>query len=194
MVILPGILKNIQDEVNLEMMRAELTHCFRSYMRKKCDEGGRLESNLNREELKGLKSLKKRFKNEEVVILPTDKSGRFGLMGMEHYMRAGEKHTKKDEEVGMGTVTKTQSELNGNTSMLIKFCRIGHLWKHEDRVRSTMLNNSLSVCPMYLTYKDHKGWTGEDGSPPHTPHCRGKYWDEPPYFRDHLRNYRTDSG
>ena len=52
--------------------------------------------------------------------------------------------------------------------MMIKFCRIGHLWRHEDRVRSTMLNNSLSICPMYLTYKDHKGWSGKDGSPPPT--------------------------
>ena len=68
----------------------------------------------------------------------------------------------------MRVVTKTQTELNGNTSMMIKFCRIGHLWKHEDRVRSTMLNKSLSICPMYLTYKDHKGWSGDDGTPPPT--------------------------
>ena len=31
-----------------------------------------------------------------------------------------------------------------------------------------MINQSHSLCPMYLTYKDHKGWTGEDGSPPPT--------------------------
>ena len=102
------------------------------------------------------------------MVLPTDKSGRFGVMSMKNYLRAGEKHTKKDEKVDMTIVTKTQHELNGNISMLIKFFKIGHLWKHGDRVRSTMINKSLAVCPMYLTYKDHKGWSGEDNSPPPT--------------------------
>ena len=72
-------------------------------------------------------------------------------MGMENYLRAGNKHTSKDEEVSTKVISRIQNELNGNISMLIKFCRMGHLWRHEDRVRSTMLNNSLSVCPMYLT-------------------------------------------
>ena len=52
--------------------------------------------------------------------------------------------------------------------MLIKFFKMGHLWKHGDRIRKTMINQSHTLCPMYLTYKDHKGWTGEDLSPPPT--------------------------
>ena len=168
MVYLPGKLKNFQDEANLELLRAEMKYCFKQYMREKCDDEGRQESNISKEELRGLKTLKKRVKNEEIVVLPTDKSGRFGVMSMENYMRAGSKHTGKDEKVEMSVVTKTQNELNGNMSMAIKFFRIGHLWKHGERVRSTMINNSLAICPMYLTYKDHKGWTGEDKSPPPT--------------------------
>ena len=31
-----------------------------------------------------------------------------------------------------------------------------------------MINSSLALCPMYLTYKDHKGWKGEDNSAPPT--------------------------
>ena len=52
--------------------------------------------------------------------------------------------------------------------MIIKFCRVGKSWGHEDRARKTMINHSLSLCPMYLTYKDHKGWKGDDNSPPPT--------------------------
>ena len=115
--------------------------------------------------MRGLKSLKKRVKNEEIVVLPTDKSGRFGIMSMDNYLRAESKHTVKDEKVDMATVSKTQNELNGNISMVIKFFKIGHLWKHGERVRSTMINNSLTICPMYLAYKDHKGWSGEGNSP-----------------------------
>ena len=127
MVILPGKLKNFQDEANLELLRAEFKNYFRTYVRTKCGEGGELESNLNKEELKGLKTLKNRFKKEEIIILPTDKSGRFGIMSLENYLRAGEKHTGKDEIVGNPVIVRTQSELNGNISMLIKFLRMGKL-------------------------------------------------------------------
>ena len=72
----------------------------------------------------GLKNLKKRVKNEELIVLPTDKSGRFGVMSVKNYLRAGEKHTKKDEEVDMATIINTRNELNGNMSMIIKFCKI----------------------------------------------------------------------
>ena len=103
-----------------------------------------------------------------MVVLPTDKSGRFGIMSLENYLKAGGKHTQKDEEVGMNIIVKTQAELNGNVSMMIKFFKMGKIWNQVDRVRKTMINKSLTLCPMYLTYKDHKGWVGADGSPPPT--------------------------
>ena len=134
-------MEKFQDESNLELLRAELKNCFKQYMREKCDDEGRLESNITKNEMSGLKSLKKRVKNEEIVVLPTDKRGRFGIMSMDNYLRAGSKHTVKDERVDMATVSRTQNELNGNISMAIKFFKIGHLWKHGERVRSTMINN-----------------------------------------------------
>ena len=168
MVVLPGKCRKFQEEANLEMLRAELKHCFKEFRGKNCNNKGEQESNLTKGEESGLKSLKKRFKNEELVVLPTDKSGRFGVMSMKNYLRAGEKHTRGDEEVDMKMVMSNQRELNGNMSMIIKFCKIGKQWNHGDRVRSTMVNNSLTLCPMYLTYKDHKGWKGENNTPPPT--------------------------
>ena len=157
MVILPGRRKNFQEEANLEMFRAEMKGCFGEYYRKNCNKWGEQESNLEKDEKEGLKNLKKRFKEGEIIILPTDKSGRFGIMSLENYLKAGWKHTIKDEEVDLNIISNTQKELNGNMSMIIKFCRMGHIWNQVDRVRSTMINGSLSLCPMYLTYKDHKG-------------------------------------
>ena len=168
MVVLPGRRKIFQEEANLEMLRTELKGFFKEYMKKHCDNKGNQESNLTKGELRGLKNLKKMVKNEELVVLPTDKSGRFSVMSVTNYLRAGQKHTKTDIEVEIEEVTKTQNELNGNVSMAIKFFKIGSNWKHGDRVRSTLINHSLNVCPMYLTYKDHKGWKGEDNSPPPT--------------------------
>ena len=168
MVVLPGRRKNFQEEANLEMLRAELKGCFKKYLRENCNDKGEQESNLLKGEQQGLKTLKKKVKEGGIIVLPTDKSGRFAVMSLENYVKAGNKHTDKDEEVGPEIVKKTQTELNGNMSMLIKFFKIGNLWKHGGRIRKNMLNNSLSLCPMYLTFKDHKGWTGEDNSPPPT--------------------------
>ena len=79
----------------MELLRAELKNCFKEYMREKCDKDGRQESNITKEEMRGLKQLKKRVKNEEIVVLPTNKSGRFGVMSMKNYLRAGDKHEKE---------------------------------------------------------------------------------------------------
>ena len=173
-VILPGRLKKFEEEANLEMMRTELLAEYRDYVRGNCDEKGKQQSNLTREEERGLRNLKKRVKDGGITILPTDKSGRFAVMSVGEYLRAGKKHTDKDVEVNWETIKDTQNDLNGNMSMIIKFCRVGSMWKHGRRVRETMLNKSMSVCPMYLTYKDHKGWDAKGGTPaPTRPICGG---------------------
>ena len=47
---------------------------------------------------------------------------------------------------------------------------VGAAWGHEDRTRATKITHSLSVAPLYLLYKDHKGWTVDmGGSPPSRP-------------------------
>ena len=74
---------------------------FREYFRNNCDEKGRQKTNLTVEEQRGIKSLRKRVKEGGITILPTDKSGRFCVMSVEEYLRAGGKHTSKDEEVGV---------------------------------------------------------------------------------------------
>ena len=52
--------------------------------------------------------------------------------------------------------------------MAIKFFKLGTSWNQVERIRETMLNSSLSLCPLYLTYKDHKGWSWSKGTPPPT--------------------------
>ena len=173
-VILPGKSKNFDQEANLEMLRTEMMACYREYWGKNCDERGRQKSNLTKEEERGLKSLKKRVKEGEIAVMQTDKSGRFAVIGVGEYLRAGGKHTAKDEEVGWEVIKSTQAELNGHMSMFIKFCRIGESWNHGKRVRETMINQSMSISPMYLTFKDHKGWDYREGTvPPTRPICGG---------------------
>ena len=52
--------------------------------------------------------------------------------------------------------------------MILKFFGVGMDWDHQQRLRESMLNNSISVCPLWLLYKCHKGWTMETGKVPPT--------------------------
>ena len=52
--------------------------------------------------------------------------------------------------------------------MLIKFFKIGHHWDHGARIRETTMGEGMSVCPLTLLFKDHKGWTSDSGTVPPT--------------------------
>ena len=68
-----------------------------------------IESNLNREELNGLKSLKQRIDSGQIIIADTDKSKRFCALTPEQYVAAGEVHTKKDIEISAEKVKRIQN-------------------------------------------------------------------------------------
>ena len=138
-----------------------------------CGKNGKQISNLTRAQGRGLRSLKTRVKEGELVILPTDKTGKFAVMTRETYELAGKSHIGNDEEVGWDVIKKSQSEINGHVSMLIKTFRIGETWGQTDRVRESMLGEGLSVCPVGLLYKDHKNWKKESGKLPPTRHVAG---------------------
>ena len=157
--------RSVEEEAALEALRQELIQGFKEH----CKEGGKqVDSNLTKEEKEGLESVRKRRKSGELVILPTDKSGRFCVMTLKTYLEAGLVHTAKDKEASQSDIKSNQSEINGHVSMILKiFCVAGKRGQ-EDRARETMINNSQTLCPMYLVFKDHKNWTWSTGKPPPT--------------------------
>ena len=167
-VILIGKMRGFETEAKLEMMRQELKGVFERYTREKCGPRGLQKSNLTRNEILGLKSLKKRVKEGEIVILPTDKTGLFAVMSRDTYLECGTSHTEKDSIVGWDDLKQSQNEINGHTSMMIKIFDIGRAWDHTSRVRETMLGEAMATCPLSLLYKDHKGWNSGMGTVPPT--------------------------
>ena len=155
-------------EAILETIRVELLGTFRNYVSQNCGKGGRQKEKLSKLQSEGLKSLKMRVKNGEIVIVPTDKSGSLSVMSRDCYIEAGMSHTLRDKLVGMEEVKMAQRELNGHISMLIKIFKIGAYWKHGYRIRETMMGENQAVCPLSLLYKDHKGWVPGGGSKPPT--------------------------
>ena len=164
-VILPGPLTPAQEQ-ELECRRVEWSRIFDTFVEEFTDEKGVQESNLTAQEARGLRKLQKRIKEGTLVVVKTDKSGRFSIMSMVEYERAGRVHTEKDLEVDLEFLQENQRRVNGYISMMCKIFQIGASHKHQDRVRSLKVTLSLSVAPMYLLFKDHKGWSLETGTPP----------------------------
>ena len=157
-----------EKENNLEVMRAELLHQHREWVKANCNCKNEQKSNLSSKEQAGLRSIKKMIAEGELVILPTDKSGRFGVMSMNTYIKAGMVHIKDDEQVGIEERKSNQKILNGAVSMMLKIFRVGKNSRHEGRWRESMMSNSLEACPLWLLFKDHKNWTSSKGTPPPT--------------------------
>ena len=101
---MPGPLTAKQEQ-ELEIRRME---CSREF----ADEEGVQESNLTDAEGRGLASLKKKVKEGNLVIGQTHKSGRFAVMSMVEYERAGRKHTDKDIEVDLKFFMENQRRIN----------------------------------------------------------------------------------
>ena len=62
--------------------------------------------NLTASEKRGLRKLKRRVKNGEIIILQTDKSGKFCVTDIETYRRMGREHSKNDKEVSLEEIEK----------------------------------------------------------------------------------------
>ena len=165
--------KDFQEEAKYELLRIEAMGVFRNYVSEKCGKGGKQMSNLSKSEEGGLKKLKKRTKDGDIVVLPTDKTGNFAVMDRGKYEEAGLAHVKEDKLVGWEELRTAQKELNGHMAMLIKIFKIGDQWGHGSRVRETMMGESLESCPVHLLYKDHKGWDQSKGGVPPTRHVAG---------------------
>ena len=75
----------------------------------------------------------------------------------------------------MMEVESIQSRLNGHTSMWVKLLNLGQNWKHEDRMRESLIHKSHQIPVMSLLVKDHKA-NGPDGLPSTRPvvgACKG---------------------
>ena len=172
-VIFPKRSKDFETEAKIEAFRVQALAEFRQYRDEKCSKGGKQPSNLTKSQERGLKSLTDRVKSGEIVVVPTDKTGKFAIMSRRAYEDSGKKHVGDDKIVGWEELKEAQTRLNGHVAMMAKIFKVGKSSEHQDRVRETMMGESLSVCPVSLLYKDHKGWNPGSGSVPPTRHVAG---------------------
>ena len=108
--------------------------------------------------------LQKRIRNNELVVTPTDKSGRFSVMTHQQYIEAGREHTNKDIPTDWAGVRYLKNQVNNHMWWLTK------IWSYSKQTdQDRMLNNltvaGLDLPEMYLLTKDHKQWSVESNKP-----------------------------
>ena len=151
----------VKKEAHLEMRREVHSEVSEEYRRGRCDEKGRQEMNLTREELRGLKKLEKRKNDGEIVIAMTDKSSKMYVIKREDYLRLGEEHVGEDREIGRSEILQREKILIQHTNSWLKMWKTGEDHGHEDRIRHSKVTNSENRAELYLSYKDHKKVPGK---------------------------------
>ena len=73
----------------------------------------------------GLKSLKKRIAQGQLVIAQTDMSKRFAVMTRQQFLESGLQHTAKDLEIDPDRVKRIQNTVNSHVEWLKDMSNIG---------------------------------------------------------------------
>ena len=81
------------------MRRTKYDEVCKRYIERNCNEKGEQKTNLSKDELKGLISLKKKIRDKKLVVMATDKSNKLAITTLENYKSMGEVHTARDRKI-----------------------------------------------------------------------------------------------
>ena len=113
-------------------------------------------SNLTAQEKRGLKKLKTRIKDNELIVLKTDKSGKLTLIKREQYLKIGENMNKQDRMITRKELKDIERDINNHTRVWAKILNAGESHGHLKRITNSKITNSESVASKYYMFKDHK--------------------------------------
>ena len=114
----------VAEEAKIEMRRELHSKIFNDFFTNKTKEGDQIQ-NLSPAELRGLKSLLKRIRAGELLIILTDKSSRFCVVSVEDYLKMGEVHTANDIIVNREEIDEIEKRLNGHSVSWVKIFQTG---------------------------------------------------------------------
>ena len=101
----------VQEEALIEIRREIHNRIYKEHRKNFTIDGDQID-NLDEKEIRGLRSILKRIRAGELIVIKTDKSGKFCIVSVEDYLKLGEAHTKKDREISRREVMETEKILN----------------------------------------------------------------------------------
>ena len=143
-------------EAEIELRRELHDRVFQEYRREFCTSQGEQENNISEEEKRGLESLVKRMKKENLIIMRTDKSGKLCVTSEEKYLEMGKEHVEADKVINREKIRETDKVMNEHSAAWCSIWRTGTNHEHQDRVVQSKTSKSENRAKLYLAYKDHK--------------------------------------
>ena len=169
-IVAPGPLDD-QTEICLQSLKMKLNACTERYLKQQKTQ--KKASNMTKEEYMGLKSIKQKSKNNEILIFETDKSKRFSCDTAENYQTLGQTHTMNDEEVNRDTVELFEKNITAHAVVWTRFLDAGNKTNTQDKILSNMRSQHNPPAPLSILRKDHKQYDSEEIGPPGRPVCGG---------------------
>ena len=87
----------VTEEAMIELRREVHSSVYEEH-RKRRTKDGEQQKNMSEIEVRGLRSLLLRIGKGEIIIMKTDKSGKFCIVSVEDYLKMEQVHIKQDEE------------------------------------------------------------------------------------------------
>ena len=137
--------------------------------------------NLSAEQKRGLKSLRKKQKDEQIVIFQTDKSGKMSIDTPENYIEAARPHIEKDTIITEKEYEDIEKLVNAHSAFWVNMLKVGEKSGDTERYKSSMKTENSKASTLYMYRKDHKPQNTHQTTPipPHTtPQYHG-----PPHTR-----------
>ena len=150
----------IDEEALIEMRRGMYSKIIEKHMEEKT-ENGEQTSNLSDQQKRGLHSILKRVRAEEILIMKTDKSGKFCVASRADYLEMGHVHTAKDRKIKREEVIEIEKIINGHSMAWSKTWSTGENHNHSERVMASRVTHSHNLAVLYPLYKDHKSVPGK---------------------------------
>ena len=106
-------------------------------------------SNLTKQEKRGLKKLRKRLQEKEIVVLKTDKSGKLTLMNREKYLELGKKMNNGDIRIDRKELRVKERKINEHSKMWTKIVNAGEAHNHYTRIKNSQRIESELATSKY---------------------------------------------
>ena len=130
----------VVDEALIEMRRDLHSKILREHLEKLTEKGEQI-SNLTEIEIRGLRSILKRIRDGELLVIKTDKSGRFCIVSVADYLQMGEVHIQQDKKIDRKEMIEIEKFLNGHSTSWCKIFNTGSNHSHEDRVMTSKISH-----------------------------------------------------
>ena len=141
----------------MQSIKDKMINKIREYKETNCNEKGFIKKgNVSRAVSDGIKSIKERTKEKEIVVYTTDKTGELSVDTTTNYVEALSAHTVNDTKVNKKKVKSLENKCNDHLKQHNKMFSVGSTFGQEQRVSNASTATNVPAPPLYGLRKTHK--------------------------------------